>query len=63
MAAGKAKDPTVTSGKVEATEGAHPAPPIHEAADYAGDREYVDAPDKPAPEAVAQHEVVPGDKG
>lgn len=58
------KDPTVTSKSGEPTEGAHEAPPIHEADDYAGDRKYVDMPDadKPAPETVAQYEVLPEDK-
>lgn len=59
------KDPTVTSeATAESTGGAHPARPINEADDYAGDRKYVDMPEdmKPAPETVAQLEVLPEDE-
>jgi hypothetical protein len=56
------KDPTVTSRSAKpAEEGGqpHPARPINEADDYAGDRKYEDNPDKPAPDSVAQIEVPP----
>lgn len=37
------------------------APPSHEASDWAGNKEYKDNPDKPAPDSVAQVEVLPED--
>ena len=35
------------------------APPLEQADDYAGNREYADNPDKPSPDTVAQIEIVP----
>ncbi len=51
------RDPTVKSS----TTTPDAEVPIHQADDYAGNRQYVDMPDedKPAPETVAQYEVTP----
>jgi hypothetical protein len=62
------KDPTVTSQQSPTqVEGGqpHPARPINEADDYAGDVKYEDMPDdeKPAPESVVQRELMPHDSG
>lgn len=38
------------------------APPSSQADDYAGDKQYVENPDKPGPDSVAQLEVLPEDK-
>lgn len=61
MADSKKKDPTFTSEAVspaEFAEGTHPAVPLDEGADWAGDKKYEDNPDKPHSSTVAQVEVV-----
>lgn len=59
----KKDDPTVSSDSAASNDsGAHPARPVQEADDYAGNKEYRDNPDKPAPDSVAQVEVLPEDK-
>ena len=52
------KDPTVTSeSKAEPASGAHPARPVEQADDWAGNRKYEENPDKPDPSTIAQIEV------
>jgi len=56
----KKNDPTISSdATAAAAEGTHPAVPVSEGADFAGDKKYADMPadQKDDPSTVAQIEV------
>ena len=46
----------------KASSGAHPAVPVEQGADWAGDKQYAENPDKPDPSTIAQVEILPEDK-
>lgn len=47
----------MTADPAEAAPGAHPAVPVEEGSDWAGDKKYAENPNKPDPSTIAQVEV------